>query len=40
MKPFNLQKEMREQRVKPAGEWNTYEITCKGRNVTLWVNGA
>jgi hypothetical protein len=39
-KPFNLKKELRQQRVKPAGEWNTYEITCKGRHVTLWVNGA
>jgi hypothetical protein len=38
-KPFNLAKEVTEQRVKPAGEWNTYEITCKGRSVTLWVNG-
>jgi hypothetical protein len=28
------------QRGKEAGEWNTYEITCKGPNVTLWVNGA
>ncbi len=40
MKPFNFQKELREQRVKPAGEWNTYEVTCKGRQITLWVNGA
>ena len=40
MKPFNFQKDVHEQRVKPAGEWNTYELTCKGRNVTLWVNGA
>jgi 3-keto-disaccharide hydrolase len=39
-KPFNLQKDVHEQRVKPAGEWNTYELTCKGRVVTLWVNGA
>jgi hypothetical protein len=27
-------------RVKPAGEWNTVEITSKGRTLTLWVNGA
>ncbi len=40
LKSFNFQKDVHEQRVKPAGEWNTYEITCKGRNVTLWVNGA
>ena len=31
LKPFNLQKDVHDQRVKPAGEWNTYEITCKGR---------
>jgi hypothetical protein len=40
LKPFDLRKEMSGQRVKPVGEWNTYEFTCKGRNVTLWVNGA
>jgi hypothetical protein len=39
-KPFNLKKELQGQRVKQAGEWNTYEITCKRRTVTLWVNGA
>lgn len=27
-------------RVKPAGEWNTIEITAEGRTLTLWVNGA
>jgi hypothetical protein len=27
------------QRGKDAGEWNTYEITCKGKSVTLWING-
>ena len=26
--------------VKPAGEWNTFEITSRGRDMTLWVNGA
>jgi len=26
--------------VKPAGEWNTYEITGKGDRLILWVNGA
>lgn len=26
-------------RVKEAGEWNTYELTAKGRTLTLWVNG-
>jgi hypothetical protein len=27
-------------RVKPAGEWNTLEITARGKVLTLWVNGA
>lgn len=28
------------QRGKEAGEWNVYEITCKGKEITLWINGA
>lgn len=36
---FNLNKEVKENRVKPAGEWNTLEITARGRTLTLWVNG-
>lgn len=28
------------QRGKPIGEWNTFEITCKGKHLILWVNGA
>ena len=35
---FNLSKEAKK-RVKPAGDWNALEITCKGRDMTLWVNG-
>ena len=31
---------MTENRVKPAGEWNTYEVTARGSTLTLWVNGA
>jgi hypothetical protein len=27
------------QRGKEAGEWNTYEITSKGKSITLWING-
>jgi len=27
------------QRGKEAGEWNTYEITFKGKTMTLWING-
>ena len=26
-------------RIKPPGDWNTYEIQCQGPNITLWVNG-
>ncbi len=36
----NLRAAMSENRVKPAGEWNTYEIRAAGRKMTLWVNGA
>jgi hypothetical protein len=36
----NMRDQMTENRVKPAGEWNTYEITAKGPTITLWVNGA
>ncbi len=36
---FNLSKEMKENRVKPAGEWNTYEIRAQGDRITLSVNG-
>jgi hypothetical protein len=37
---INLSKQQKGSRVKPKGEWNTFEITCKGKDVTLWVNGA
>lgn len=36
---FNLQKEMTENRVKPAGQWNTYDIRCAGATCALVVNG-
>ncbi|MBX6311886.1 MAG: DUF1080 domain-containing protein [Isosphaeraceae bacterium] len=36
----NLSKQVKEKRVRPAGEWNTYEITCKGKDMILWTNGA
>ncbi len=39
LKSFNLSKEMKENRVKPAGEWNTYEVTARGGALTLSVNG-
>jgi len=33
-------KEMKENRIKPAGEWNHYEIRVQGDKITLSVNGA
>ena len=36
---INLRPQMTENRVKPVGEWNTYEITCKGKKISLSVNG-
>ncbi len=37
---FNLNKQVKDMRVKPAGEWNTFEVTARGKSLTLWVNGA
>lgn len=37
---FNLAKQVTDKRVKPAGEWNTMEVTARGPTLTLWVNGA
>jgi hypothetical protein len=37
---FITQKDVTDRRVKPAGEWNTLEITARGKTLTLWVNGA
>lgn len=39
-KGFNLNKLVTDRRVKPAGEWNTMEVTAVGKVLTLWVNGA
>jgi hypothetical protein len=39
-KSFNLKKQVTDMRVKPAGEWNTLEVTARGKVLTLWVNGA
>lgn len=36
----DLHQKMSENRVKPAGEWNVYEIRAVGKQITLWVNGA
>jgi hypothetical protein len=27
-------------RANPPGEWNTFEVTAKGKTVSVWVNGA
>ncbi len=37
---INLARQQPVSRVKPAGDWNTFEITCRGNEMTLWVNGA
>ncbi len=37
---FNLRKEMTENRVKLAGQWNTFDIRCIGETCTLSVNGS
>ncbi len=37
--PFNLRKEMKANRVKPAGQWNVYDIRCVSDTCTLEVNG-
>ena len=36
----NLRQKMSANRVKPAGEWNVYEIRAVGKQIALWVNGA
>ena len=40
LRSFNLMKEMKENRVKPVGEWNHYEIRAQGDRIALAVNGA
>ena len=37
---FTLQGKVKDGRVKPAGQWNTMEVTARGKTLTLWVNGA
>ncbi len=37
---FSTDKVVKNGRVKPAGEWNTIEITARGSVLSLWVNGA
>ncbi len=38
-KRVDLHAQMKENRVKPAGEWNEYRIRCQGGDCTLAVNG-
>ena len=40
LKRVNFSKQQKGSRVKHAGEWNVFELACKGKDVTLWVNGA
>jgi hypothetical protein len=40
LQSFNLRKDMKENRVKAAGEWNHYEIRVQGDKISLSVNGA
>ena len=40
LKRFDLSRQVKDKRVKPAGEWNTFELTAKGKVISLWVNGA
>ena len=37
---FNRSKTVTDMRVKPAGEWNSFEVTARGKVLTLWANGA
>jgi hypothetical protein len=39
VKRINLRPQMTENRVKPVGEWNEFDITAKGRTISLAVNG-
>jgi|SRR5689334_24247463 len=39
IKSFNLSKEAKVNRVKPAGEWNHYEVRVQGDRVSLSING-
>jgi hypothetical protein len=39
LKRFNFSKQQAAKRARPAGEWNVFEVTCQGKDVSLWVNG-
>ncbi len=40
VKRFQVPLPEQDKRVKPAGEWNTFELTVRGHDLSLWVNGA
>ena len=40
LKFVNLREKMTQNRVKPAGEWNTFEVRAEAGTIALWVNGA
>jgi hypothetical protein len=40
IKSFNLSKQMTDNRVRPVGQWNHFEIRAEGEKITLTVNGA
>lgn len=39
LKRFNLMKQMKENRIKPAGEWNVYEVRAESDKLALSING-
>lgn len=39
-KRVNLREQLKEDRLKPAGEWNTIEVTAVGPKLSVWANGA
>jgi hypothetical protein len=38
--PKRVTQEAAALRVRPAGEWNTFEVVARGRTLSLWANGA
>jgi hypothetical protein len=36
---YDLSPQLGEQRVGPAGEWNTVEVTARGATLSAWING-
>jgi hypothetical protein len=37
---FTRMDAVKDSRVKPVSQWNTLEMTARGKTLTLWVNGA